>query len=305
MKLIRELCEAVEYVTEKAMVNGVESSLLKLKGPMLSTEPNRNKRIYSEQTLRPVVDKFLAEKVKSKTAWGELGHPTGQDGPKIHESNVSHLITDLRWEGKHVIGECTVMPYGPGLMLKGMIEIGGKPGMSTRGLGSVKANDEGLQEVQSDYRLITIDAVTDPSGPGCFVEGIMEGVDWIYDATTGTYMESKVEQFVDTVKKMSKTERGERAVRLMEYYVENLKRLSVDEGKTSYVLRSTYHGGPIKYNNYDSTKDAKADSEAMHSHGIHTLLSRRLGKAQLRSDRKRDRAHNNNLRIPYIKNEDR
>jgi hypothetical protein len=221
MKLIRELCEDVDIINEK-LENG--STLLKLKGPMLSTEPNRNKRVYSEATLKPVVDRFLAEKVKTRTAWGELGHPKGEDGPKIHELNISHLITGLEWSGKTVIGECTVMPYGPGLMLKGMIEIGGKPGMSTRGLGSVKTNNEGLSEVQSDYKLITIDAVTDPSGPGCFVEGIMEGVEWVYDAAKDTWMESRVEQFVDNVKKLSNKERIEKEIRLYEYYLSGISR---------------------------------------------------------------------------------
>ena len=116
------------------------------------------------------------------------------------------------------------MPYGPGLMLKGMIEIGGKPGMSTRGLGSVKQNNEGLQEVQSDYKLVTIDAVTDPSGPGCFVDGIMEGVEWIYDAAKDTYMEKRIEEFVETVQKMTNRERMERQVRLFEYYISNISR---------------------------------------------------------------------------------
>ena len=220
MKLIRELCEDIEVITEKTE----SGSLLKLRGPMLSTEPNRNKRVYSESTLRPVVDKFMAEKVKTGTAWGELGHPKGEDGPKVHELNISHRITNLTWSGKQVIGESLVMPYGPGLMLKGMIEIGGKPGMSTRGLGSVKQNNEGLQEVQSDYKLVTIDAVTDPSGPGCFVDGIMEGVEWIYDAAKDTYMEKRIEEFVETVQKMTNRERMERQVRLFEYYISNISR---------------------------------------------------------------------------------
>lgn len=224
MKLIRELCEDIQYVTELAKINGVEMPLLKLRGPMLSTEPNRNKRVYSEECLRPVVSSFLKEKVQTKQAWGELGHPKGEDGPKIHESNISHLITDLRWEGKQVIGECTVLNHGPGLMLKAMIEVGGKPGMSTRGLGSVKQSENGLSEVQKDYKLITIDAVTDPSGPGCFVEGIMEGIDWVYDAARDTWMENKVEQVVETVKKMSNRERTEAQLRLFEYYLAGISR---------------------------------------------------------------------------------
>ena len=221
MKLIRELCEEVQYIKEKSE-SGLD--ILKLRGPMLTTVPNRNKRVYSESTLRPVVDKFIEEKIATGTSWGELGHPKGEDGPKIHEPNVSHLITGLKWEGKQVIGESSVLPYGPGLMIRGMIEVGGKPGMSTRGLGSIKQAQNGLSEVQNDYRLITIDAVTDPSGPGCFVEGIMEGVEWIYDATKDTWMEQHIEQVVETIKKMSNRQRTETQLRLFETYLAGISR---------------------------------------------------------------------------------
>ncbi len=213
MKLISEVTEALEFLHEEK--DGKKH--LYVSGPYISVNtPNRNNRIYSKGIMEPVVEGYIKDKIDNRTAYGEFGHP---QGPKINEERISHRIVGMKWDGDSVIGKAVVLDEGHGKIMKNIIETGGRFGMSTRGLGSVKANDKGLQEVQSDFKLVTVDAVTDPSGAGCWVNGIMEGMEWVYDATKGTYMENKIEQLADTMKKLTTKELNERKMVLFRHYL--------------------------------------------------------------------------------------
>ena len=219
MKLITEVTNDLEYLTEEK--DGRKH--LYVSGPYISVDtPNRNNRVYSRALMEPIVESFLKDKVNNGSAFGEFGHPA--NGPKINEEKISHRITSLQWDKNHVIGKALILDEGAsGKLMKNIIETGGKLGMSTRGLGSVKPNDKGLQDVQHDFKLITVDSVVEPSGAGCWVNGIMEGVEWVFDATKGTFMEKHIEQLAETVKKMSKREREEKMLGLFSHYINGIQ----------------------------------------------------------------------------------
>ncbi len=220
LKLITEVTmDAWTPLVEE--VNGRKN--LYVEGPYISVNtPNRNNRIYSKSMMEPIVENYIQEKVSKGSAFGEFGHP---NGPKINEERLSHRITSLKWDGNSVIGKAVVLDESNlGKIMKNIIETGGRLGMSTRGMGSVVTNSTGLQEVQKDFKLVTVDAVTDPSGAGCWVNGIMEGVEWVYDATRNTFMENRIEQMVETVKNMSREEREERMQRLFEHYLAGISK---------------------------------------------------------------------------------
>lgn len=181
---------------------------------------NRNNRIYPRAVMEAAMSKYIGDKVQNRTAYGELGHP---QGPKINEDRISHLIENLEWNQNNVMGKARVLNTNMGRIVEGIIEGGGRVGVSTRGLGSVKPNSRGILEVQSDFRIATAaDIVTDPSGPNCMVDSIMEGRQWVYDAATDTFMEHKIEQMADTIKKFSKQELNEKKLALFELYLANV-----------------------------------------------------------------------------------
>lgn len=215
MFLISEINEDIKYVAEEK--EGKKHFYLE--GPNIVVEQkNRNGRMYLKHIVEPVVESFINDKIKTGTAYGELGHP---EGPKLNEERFSHRITNFRWDGNNVIGKSVIIEEGRGKLILGMIETGGKIGMSTRGLGSV-VEKNGVNEVQNDFKLITVDAVTDPSGPGCWVNGIMEGVSYFYDATSGTLMESRIDDLHKKMKKMTNKELQEKKLKLFEYYISGL-----------------------------------------------------------------------------------
>jgi len=137
--------------------------------------PNRNKRNYPYPVMEAAINKF-GSLIEQKRALGELGHP---QGPAINLDRVSHLITKLAFEGNNVIGKAKVLDTPNGMIVKNFIDEGVKLGVSTRGMGSVKATKIGIQEVQTDFQLATIDIVADPSAPDAFVQGLYEGKEWI------------------------------------------------------------------------------------------------------------------------------
>lgn len=176
MKLITEVTEDVQYITE-----GSEGGNKKLyiEGIFLqSAVKNRNGRIYPESVMDKEVARYIKESIDTSTAMGELGHP---QGPTINLHRVSHRIVSLRKEGTNYVGKALITNTPMGEIAKGLIESGVKLGVSSRGMGTVKANKQGINEVQSDFRLATAaDIVADPSAPNAWVDGIMESVDWIY-----------------------------------------------------------------------------------------------------------------------------
>lgn len=215
-KLITELTEDVQFVTE-AKENGDKSYFIT--GPFITANmKNRNGRIYEMNILEPEVSRYLKEVVGSKRAFGELGHPSG---PTINLDRVSHIITELKKDGNHFIGKARLTETPMGNIARGLLQSGGQLGVSTRGMGSL-AEKDGAMYVQNDFKLSTVDIVSDPSGPGCFVNGIMEGVEWLYDPVKGTWLEEKLSEIKQEVKKMNLREIEENALGLFENYLHSL-----------------------------------------------------------------------------------
>jgi len=147
---------------------------------------NRNGRIYPSPILEKEMKRYNEQFVKTKRALGELGHP---DGPQINGDRVSHLITEMTRDGSNFIGKAKILSTPMGNIVKTFIDEGVKIGVSTRGLGSVQQKN-GIMEVQDDFHLATVDIVTDPSGPDCFVNGIMENTQYYFDIATSSWRPS-------------------------------------------------------------------------------------------------------------------
>ena len=177
MKLISELVEEVKYLVEDKG-NGKKDYFIEgifLQGNL----KNRNGRVYRSDVLDKEVKRYNEEYVKQNRAFGELGHPSG---PTINLERVSHLIKSIDRDGDNFIGRAKIMDTPYGNIVKNLMSEGAKLGVSSRGMGSLKQNNEGVMEVQDDFFLATAaDIVADPSAPDAFVRGIMEGVDWIWD----------------------------------------------------------------------------------------------------------------------------
>ena len=173
MKLITEHLEKIEYITE-AKENGEKD--VYIEGIFMQAEKqNRNNRIYPKEVLEGATKKYVKEQVSTGRAVGELNHP---EGPQINLDKVSHRITELKFKGDDVVGKALILDTPMGKIVKGLVEGGCKLGVSSRGMGTVEQK-EGKTYVKDDFVLATVDIVQDPSAPSAFVEGIMEGVEWI------------------------------------------------------------------------------------------------------------------------------
>lgn len=168
------LIEANENGSKSHYINGIF---------MQGDIKNRNGRVYPADVLEKEMKRYNDQFVKTKRALGELGHP---DGPQINGDRVSHLITEMKRDGSNFVGKAKILGTPMGNIVKTFIDEGVKIGVSTRGLGSVKQKD-GIMEVQNDFHLATVDIVTDPSGPDCFVEGIMENTEYYFDIATSSW----------------------------------------------------------------------------------------------------------------------
>ena len=177
MRLICEVIEDVKYLTENKE-DGTKN--VYIEGIfMQGNTKNQNGRIYSTEILAKEVNRYIKERVESGRGYGELGHPSG---PSINLERVSHMIKELRQDGDNFIGKAKLMDTPYGNIAKNLIAEGAKLGVSSRGMGSMKKNRDGVMEVQSDFTLATpADIVADPSAPDAFVQGVMEGVEWIWD----------------------------------------------------------------------------------------------------------------------------
>ena len=185
MKLISEHIEDVEYITEEKD-NGEKT--YKIKGVFMQSEvKNRNGRVYPFPVLEKEVNRYNKDYVNENRAFGELGHP---DGPTVNLERASHMITSLKPEGKNFIGEAKILKTPMGRIVENLMDAGGKLGVSSRGMGSLEQKN-GANYVKNDFHLATAaDIVADPSAPNAFVEGIMEGKEWIWD--NGTLVESEL-----------------------------------------------------------------------------------------------------------------
>ena len=216
MKLITELNEEVEYITEKTE-DGKKHSFI-IGRFMTCNEQNKNGRLYEKRSIEKEVDRYINEVVNAKRALGELNHP---QGPTINLDRVSHIITELKWNGNYVDGKAKLTSTPMGDIARGLLESGCQLGVSTRGMGSLKESN-GVMVVQPDFKLSTVDIVSDPSGPGCFVNGVMENVEWIYDPIKGTWHEEKLHEIKKVVHKISKRELEEKKMSIFEDYITSL-----------------------------------------------------------------------------------
>lgn len=177
MKLIKELNEHVEFLTEEK--DGKKQFYIE--GVFLQADVvNRNKRMYPKKIMEQEVERYRKEFIEDRRAYGELGHP---DGPTINPDRISHRILSLSEQGSNYIGKALISNSPMGQIAKALMEEGGKLGVSSRALGSVKMTESGVNEVQEDFMLSTAaDIVIDPSAPNAFVDGIMENVEWICES---------------------------------------------------------------------------------------------------------------------------
>ena len=177
MKLMAEyIDQAIESVITEAK-DGKPKSFA-IEGVFAQAEQkNRNGRVYPKQIMESAVDKYVTEQVAQKRSVGELNHP---EGPTVNLDKVSHLITKLEWNGNDVIGKAQILDTPMGQIVKGLLEGGVQLGVSTRGMGSLESKG-GANYVRDDFILNTVDIVQDPSAPAAFVNGIMEGVEWVWN----------------------------------------------------------------------------------------------------------------------------
>ena len=196
MKLITEEIESVQVLTET--VNGKKT--LYIQGVFLQSEcVNRNGRLYPFSIMEREVKRYNENYVQKGRALGELGHP---DGPTVNLDRVSHKITSLTCEGKNFIGKAQILSTPMGKIAESLLNSGVCLGVSSRGIGSLRENNNGYKEVGEDFMLATAaDIVADPSAPDAFVQGIMEGVEWVYDASRNNWLientKNKINNLVD------------------------------------------------------------------------------------------------------------
>jgi len=214
MKLIRETIEEVKYLTEEK--DGEKS--LHISGPFLVAEKkNKNGRIYPTDVLKKEVDRYIKEFVEKKRAFGELGHP---ETPTINLDRVSHMIVDLKQDGDCWIGKAKILGTPMGKIAENLIKGGAQLGVSSRGMGSLKSID-GVNYVQPDYYLATAaDIVADPSAPGAFVQGIMEGKEWVWD--NGLVKEVEIDEMKKAIINAKRRQLEEIQIRQFENFISKL-----------------------------------------------------------------------------------
>jgi hypothetical protein len=197
MKLIREVTESTKFIVEEKLGKGKQYYI---EGVFLQSElKNRNGRMYPESTMDKEVSRYLKEAVANNRAYGELGHP---DTPSINLDRVSHLIVDLRKEGTNWIGKAKILETPMGNIARGLLDGGANLGVSSRALGSLKENRDGVQVVQDDFMLSTAaDIVADPSAPDAFVRGIMEGHEWVF--VDGKFVQKHIDEVRHSIRRTS------------------------------------------------------------------------------------------------------
>ena len=214
MKLISETVEDVNYLIED---DDTGKKNYRIRGPFLQAEiKNRNGRIYPMNILEKEVHRYNKEYIQKNRAFGELGHP---DGPTVNLERVSHMITALTADGTNFIGEAKVMDTPYGKIVKNLIDEGAKLGVSSRGMGSLVPS-RGAQVVKDDFYLATAaDIVADPSAPNAFVEGIMEGKEWVWD--NGAVKEMDIDAYKRelNMKYQRSQAREEKAIEIFENFM--------------------------------------------------------------------------------------
>ena len=215
MKLITEyveqnletICEAKKDGSKNYFIEGVF---------MQSEKKNRNGRIYTKESLEKAVEKYVTEQVKTGRAVGELNHP---EGPTVNLDKVSHKITDLHWQGNDVVGKASILKTPMGQIVEGLLEGGVKLGVSSRGMGSL-VQKNGASYVGDDFMLATVDIVQDPSAPSAFVNGVMEGVEWVWD--NGLIRQQDIEAIETEIKRAPRKDLQEAEIRAFKNFLSKL-----------------------------------------------------------------------------------
>lgn len=184
---------------------------------MQAEKGNKNGRIYPKHVLFREVDRYCVECINGNRSLGELGHP---EGPQINLERASHKIVELRKENTNIIGKAKILNTPYGQIVKNFIDEGVSLGVSSRGLGTLKSKGD-LQEVQNDFWLSTVDIVADPSAPDAFVNGIMEGREWVWD--NGIIKEKQISHYKKTIQKASKKQLEEKTLKAFNDFLNKLK----------------------------------------------------------------------------------
>ena len=217
MKLIAEYVEQELEVITEAKEGGGKNYFIE--GIFAQAEQkNRNGRIYPKAVMEKAVNKYDQEQIKTKRAVGELNHP---DGPTVNLDKVSHLITELNWNGNDVNGKAQILDTPMGNIVKGLLDGGVQLGVSTRGMGSLEQRN-GVMLVKDDFILNTVDIVQDPSAPTAFVNGIMEGVEWVWN--NGVIESQVIEKMETEIKTAPRADLYETQTREFKNFLSLLKK---------------------------------------------------------------------------------
>ena len=217
MKLITEMTEDVQYLIETN--KDTKKKDYYIEGVFMQSDiQNRNGRIYPKSILENEVKRYNESYVNKNRAMGELNHP---QGPTVNLDRVSHIIKSLKVEDTNVMGKAKIMDTPMGKIAKNLIDEGAKLGVSSRGMGSLKSNKSGINEVQSDFMLAAVDIVADPSAPNAFVNGIMEGSEWIWN--NGVLEQKQIEQYQKVVETTSRKDIEKSALRMFEDFIRKMQ----------------------------------------------------------------------------------
>jgi hypothetical protein len=206
---VRLVTEATEDGKKNYFIEGVF---------MQSNKPNRNNRIYERNILFNEAKRYIKTYVDENRAFGELNHP---QGPTVNLDRVSHIIKEMREEGDNLMGKAKIMDTPMGKIVQNLMDEGAKLGVSSRGMGSLKERN-GINEVQKDFMLSAVDIVADPSAPDAFVNGIMEGREWIWD--NGILKEKDIQSYQESIES-AYTTRQNREEKLIEVYADFMSKL--------------------------------------------------------------------------------
>ncbi len=206
---VRLVTEATEDGKKNYFIEGVF---------MQSNKPNRNNRIYERNILFNEAKRYIKTYVNENRAFGELNHP---QGPTVNLDRVSHIIKEMKEDGDNLMGKAKIMDTPMGKIVQNLMDEGAKLGVSSRGMGSLKERN-GINEVQKDFMLSAVDIVADPSAPDAFVNGIMEGREWIWD--NGILKEKDMQSFKESIESVYTT-RQNREEKLIEVYADFMSKL--------------------------------------------------------------------------------
>ena len=214
MKLITETIEDIRTIVESNESGGKNYFIT---GVMMEAGVvNRNKRMYNESILKKECKRYISEHVNKNRALGELNHPSG---PTVNLDRVSHMIVNLNESGSQIMGKAKILDTPMGKIVKSLIDEGAQLGVSSRGMGSLKSQG-GVNIVQEDFTLAAIDIVADPSAPNAFVNGILEGKEWIWE--NGLLVEKQIASYEKQLKKTPRRKLEENALKLFKDFLGNL-----------------------------------------------------------------------------------